>query len=104
MDGLLASRPVVEQALVPAGNILGLSKAYTPELLERARARSNALGAAPGHAALKNAILAIRATDAERRASDGQASAGDEGLVDRAKPTARLHGTDAYRRGGDAPR
>lgn len=44
---LLASRPVVGQAFVPARNILGLSKAYSPELLERACARPNALGAVP---------------------------------------------------------
>ena len=37
---LLAGRPVVEQAFVPARNILGLSKSYSPELLERARRRA----------------------------------------------------------------
>lgn len=100
VDRLLASRPVVEQAFVPARNILGLSKSYSPELLERACARSNALGAVPSYTALKNAILAIRAADAEARAS-GRPPEADGGPVDRAKSAGRLRGDDAYRRGGD---
>ncbi|WP_455135985.1 Mu transposase domain-containing protein [Thermophilibacter sp.] len=100
VDRLLASRPVVEQAFVPARNILGLSKAYSPGLLERACARSNALGAVPSYTALKNAILAIRATDAGARAS-GRPSGADGGPVDRAKSAGRLRDADAYRRGGD---
>lgn len=75
IDRLLASRPIVEQAFVPARNILGLSKAH-------------ALGAVPSYTSLKNTILAVRA------------AAGD-GLVDRAKSAGRLRGADAYRRGGD---
>lgn len=39
VDRLLDSRPIVEQAFVPARNILGLSKSYSPQLLERACAR-----------------------------------------------------------------
>ena len=97
---LLASRPVVGQAFVPARNILGLSKSYSPELLERACARSNALGAVPSYTALKNAILAIRAADAEARAS-GRPPEADGGPVDRAKSAGRLRGADADRRGGD---
>ena len=101
VDRLLASRPIVEQAFVPARNILGLSKSYSPELLERACARSNALGAAPSYTALKNAILAIRAANAEARGS-GRPPEADGGLVDRARSAGRLRGADAYRRGGDA--
>ena len=104
VDRLLDSRPVVEQAFVPARNILGLSKSYSPQLLERACARSNALGAVPSYTALKNAILAIRAADADGRASGRTPGApGGDGLVDRAKAAGRLRGADAYRRGGDAP-
>lgn len=104
VDRLLDSRPVVEQAFVSARNILGLSKSYSPQLLERACARSNALGAVPSYTALKNAILAIRAADADARASGRRPGAqGDGALVDRAKSAGRLRGADAYRRGGDAP-
>lgn len=92
MDRLLASRPVVEQAFVPARNILGFPKAYSPGLLERACARSNALGAVPSYTALKNAILAIRAS--------GRPPGADGGLVGRAKSAGRPRGSDAYRRGG----
>ena len=102
VDRLLASRPVVEQAFVPARNILGLSKSYSPQLLERACARANALGAVPSYTALKNAILAIRAADADARASG--CAAGPDGageLVDRAKSAGRLRGADAYKRGGE---
>ena len=102
VDRLLASRPVVERAFVPAGNMLGLSKSYSPELLERACARSNALGAVPSYTALKNAMLAIRAADAEARASGRPPEAGG-GPVDRAKSAGRLRGADAYR-GGRRPR
>ena len=103
VDRLLDSRPVVEQAFVPARNILGLSKSYSPQLLERACAKSNALGAVPSYTALKNAILAIRAADADERASGRTPGASDGGgLVDRAKSAGRLRGADAYRRGGGA--
>ena len=101
VDRLLASRPVVEQAFVPARNILGLSKTYSPGLLERACARSNALGAVPSYTSLKNAILAIRAADAAARASGRPPEAAGDGLVDRAKSAGRLRGADAYRRDGD---
>lgn len=101
-DRPLASRPVVEQAFVPARNMPGLSKSYSPELLGRACARSNALGAAPSYAAPKNAILAIRAADAEARASGRPPATGADGLVDRARSAGRLRGADAYGRGGDA--
>ncbi|MBM6907159.1 hypothetical protein [Collinsella intestinalis] len=95
-------RAALEQAFVPARNILGLSKAYSPQLLERACARSNALGAVPSYTALKNAVLAIRAADADTRAS-GRAPSSEQGgdPVDRAKSAGRLRGADAYRRGGD---
>ena len=103
VDRLLDSRPVVEQAFVPARNMLGLSKSCSPQLLERACAKSNALGAVPSYTAPKNAVLAIRAADADERASGRTPGASDGGgLVDRAKSAGRLRGADAYRRGGGA--
>lgn len=102
VDRLLASRPIVEQAFVPARNILGLSKTYSAQLLERACARSNALGASPSYTALKNAILAIKAADADARSSGRPPEpAGGGDLVDRAKTAGRLRGADAYKRGGE---
>lgn len=99
---VLSSRPVVEQSFVSCRNILGLSKAYAPALLERACARANALGALPSYTSLKNSILAMRAADADARAG-GKASPqpSPSGLVDRAKSSGRLRGADAYKRGGE---
>lgn len=101
---LLDSKLVVEQAFVPCRNILGLSKRYTPQLLEAACAQVNALGALPSHTGVKNAILSIKA-DSERRqaARAGAASpaAGSGQLVDRAAHAGRLRGADAYRRRED---
>ena len=77
---VLASRIIVEQAFVACRNILGLSKAHSPELLERACEQANATGALPSYTGVKNRILSIRASDAE--------AAG------------RTRGADAYRRGG----
>ena len=99
---VMDSRPIVEQSFVSCRNILGLSKTYTPALLERACAKMNAASALPSYTGLKNAILAIRAADAESRASGGAAAAAEPGeLVDRAKSAGRLRGADAYRRGGE---
>ncbi len=101
---VLDSRPVVEQAFVPCRNILGLSKRYTPRLLEAACAQVNALGALPSYTGVKNTILSIRA-DAERkqaaRASAASSAAGNEQLADRAAHAGRLRGADAYRRKED---
>lgn len=98
---VLDSRTVVEQAFVPCRNILGLSKRYTPQLLEAACAQANALGALPSYTGVKNAILSIKA-DAERRQAAGagaaSSAAGGERLVDRAAHAGRLRGADAYRR------
>ena len=91
------------EAFVSCRNILGLSKAYSPELLERACAQANAAGALPSYTGIKNRILSIRAADAEARALGAAANAGaDAGgaLVDRAKSAGRTRGADAYRRGG----
>lgn len=99
---LMASRPIVEQSFVACRNILGLSKAYSPELLERACAASNAAGSLPSYTAMKNSILAARAADAERRSLAGAPQAGPgAGVVDRAKSAGRVRGADAYRRGGE---
>lgn len=98
---VLDSRQVVEQAFVPCRNILGLSKRYTPQLLEAACAQVNALGALPSYTGVKNAVLSIKA-DSERRqaARAGAASpaAGGGQLVDRAAHAGRLRGAEAYRR------
>ena len=99
---VMASRPIVEQSFVACRNILGLSKTYAPELLERACAKANAAGALPSYTALKNAILAMKAADAEGRANGKPAPGAPSGeLVDRAKSAGRLRGADAYKRGGD---
>ena len=98
----MGSRSIVEQSFVSCRNILGLSKTYTPALLERACAKMNAASALPSYTGLKNAILAIKAADAESRAGGGRASLAEpEELVDRAKSAGRVRGADAYRRDGD---
>ena len=98
---VLDSRTVVEQAFVPCRNILGLSKRYTPQLLEAACAQVNALGALPSYTGVKNMILSIKA-DTERkqaaRASAAPSAASNGQLVDRAAHAGRLRGADAYRR------
>ena len=100
---VMGSRAIVEQSFVSCRNMLGLSKTYAPELLERACAKMNAAGALPSYTGLKNAILAMKAADAEARAAGRPAAqAAPGGLVDRAKSAGRLRGADAYRRGGDA--
>ena len=100
---VMGSRPVVEQTFVACRNILGLSKTYTPALLERACAKMNAASALPSYTGLKNAILAIRAADAMARADGrGAGTPGGSGdVVDRAKSAGRLRGADAYKRGGE---
>ena len=65
---VMESRSIVEQSFVACRNILGLSKTYTPALLERACAKMNAASALPSYTGLKNAILAMKAADAEARA------------------------------------
>lgn len=102
IDRVLASRSIVEQSFVSCRNILGLSKTYTPALLERACAKMNAASALPSYTGLKNAILAMKAADAEARANGKPVSqAAQGGLVDRAKSAGRLRGADAYKRGGE---
>ena len=102
IERVMASRAIVEQSFVACRNILGLSKTYTPALLERACAKMNASSALPSYTGLKNAILAMKAADAEARANGKAAQhATPEGLVDRAKSAGRLRGADAYKRGGE---
>lgn len=99
---VLASRAIVEQSFVSCRNILGLSKTYTPALLERACAKMSAASALPSYTGLKNAILAMKAADAEARANGKPVpKAAPGGLVDRAKSAGRLRGADAYKRGGE---
>jgi transposase len=94
---VIAGHRIVEQSFVKCRNILGLSKTYSPELLERACARCNELGAVPSYTGLKNSILAIRASDATARANGRPPSTGGD-LIDRAKGAGRTNGADAYRR------
>lgn len=83
-------------------SILGLSKTYAPALLERACAKLNAASALPSYTGLKNAILAIKSSDAEARAKGRPVEAASSAdLVDRAKSAGRLRGADAYKRGGE---
>ena len=73
-----------------------------PALLERACAKLNAASALPSYTGLKNAILAIKSSDAEERAKGRPVGAAGSGeLVDRAKSAGRLRGADAYKRGGE---
>lgn len=97
---IMASRPIVQQSFVACRNVLGLSKSYAPDLLERACARLIANGClVPSYTGVKNAILAIKAADAEARAKGAPPSAttGEE-LIDRAKSAGRVSGADAWRR------
>lgn len=101
---VLNSRQIVEQAFVPCRNILGLSKQYGPQLLERACAQANAIGAIPSYTSLKNAICALKAQDNYKHAVDTAQTvqlATEQHLVDRAKNAGRVRGADAYRRKGN---
>lgn len=99
---VMKSRSIVEQSFVACRNILGLSKTYTPALLERACAKMNAAATLPSYTGLKNAILAIKAVDAQTRANGGFiACTKSEELIDRAKSAGRLRGANAYKRGGE---
>ncbi len=95
---LIASHAIVEQSFVKCRNILGLSKTYSPELLERACGRCNELQATPSYTGLKNSILAIRASDARARSNGRAPSSGGTDVVDHAKGAGRTNGADAYRR------
>lgn len=83
IDRTLASRAIVEQSFVSCRNILGLSKTYTPALLERACAKMNAASALPSYTGLKNAILAMKAADADARAKGGPAPPAGSGRAGR---------------------
>lgn len=98
---VLESRPIVEQSFTSCRNILGLSKTYSPALLERACGRANSLGALASYTSLKNSILAMKAADAERGCCGRAPVGGSDKLVDRAKSAGRLRGAEAYRRGGE---
>lgn len=102
VERMLASRVIVQQAFVGCTNVLGLSKPHGADLLERACARIVAVeGAVPSYTAVKNAIAAIKAAEAEARAKGAAPASGpDDGeLVDRAKGAGRVSGADAWRRG-----
>lgn len=103
---VLAGKTVVEQAFVPCRNILGLSKSYTPALLERACSQLNAFSATPSYTALKHIIQSIKADEDSKKGVDGamkMARSNDAVLVDRADGAGRTRGADAYRREGGRP-
>lgn len=101
IDRIMRSRVIVEQSFVTCRNVLGLSKTYTPEFLERACTKLNALGALASYTSLKNAILAIKASDAQAGANGRAAASPDPNSPnDRAKSAGRVRGADAYKRGG----
>jgi hypothetical protein len=81
--------------------MLGLSKSYSPELLERACTRANAVGAVPSYTACKNSILSIKTADAGKRSRKAHGLDQPEVPIDRAKSAGLTRGVDAYRRGGD---
>lgn len=91
---LMDGRKVVQQSFVACRNILGLAKTYTPELLERACADLNRVGAEPNYGGAKARILALRAKDSEA-AELGKAVAPDEG--DEVVEYGLTRGADAYR-------
>lgn len=99
---MMDSRPVVQQSFVACRNVLGLSKSYAPDLLERAcESIVAAECAVPSYAAVKNRIQAIKAVDAKAKAADNAAAVpvGDGWeVVDRAKGAGRVQGADAWRR------
>ncbi|WP_283170801.1 IS21 family transposase [Curtanaerobium respiraculi] len=65
---VLAHHVIVEQGFVPCRNILGLSKRYGAQPLERACGRFVATpGAVPSYTGLRNAILAEKAAEKCRR-------------------------------------
>lgn len=72
---ILASRAIPEQAYVPCRNVLGLSKTYTPKLLECACERVNATCSAPSYTACKNAILAIRSAQSGKAEASARLAA-----------------------------
>lgn len=92
---LLASRAVVEQSFVPCRNVLGLSKQYGSQALERACAAANASGCLPSYTGLKNAILAARQAGGQAGAAP---SAPAPAPVDNAGHAGLTRGADAYRR------
>lgn len=97
---VLDSHAVVEQAFVRCRNILGLSKARSPELLERACERFADGPSVPSYTVLKDTIAELRAEGAQTRPT-GAPSAPDDGaaLVDRARTAGRTRGADAWKRG-----
>ena len=100
---MMDARPIVQQSFVACRNVLGLSKAYAPGLLERAcEGIVSTQCAVPSYTAVKNKILAIKAADAKASAEGSvhkSSSAHGAGIVDRAKNSGRVQGADAWKRG-----
>ena len=96
---LMDRTPIVQQSFTPVRNILGLSKTFSPELLERACARLNVTGMNPTYWGLKRDILALRAKDEEGASASDPSDAAE--AADEDEPAIGLtRGADAYRIGG----
>jgi transposase len=96
---LMDRTPIVQQSFTPVRNILGLSKTFSPELLERACARPDATGMNPTYWGLKRDILALRAKDEEGASISDPSDAAE--AADEDEPAIGLtRGADAYRIGG----
>jgi len=94
IDRVLASHVIVEQAFVPAANILGLAKGGRAELLERACERIVELGNIGSYTQIKNIMAAMKKTD------DVAKGIPVEAVSDGIGNTGRTRGADYYRRGG----
>ena len=91
---MMERHAIVEQSFVACRNVLGLSKTYSPALLEGACARLNATGTVATYAAVKAAMLAVR--------EEGAAPPARLEAADRTEGHGRVRGADAYRRKGGA--
>ena len=60
IEGVLTSRPIIEQSFVPCANILGLSKKGRSELLEMACARFSERGSVATYTQIKHLMEAIK--------------------------------------------
>jgi transposase len=94
IDGVLASRAIIEQAFVPCANILGLSKKGGSELLEAASARFLEYGTVATYTQLKHQMEAIKKSRETLPVPDD----GDIDEPDGDDTTGRTRGAGYYRR------
>ena len=96
IERVMAGRTIVEQSFVPCRNILGLSKTYTPELLERACVAPTPTGGEGEHADRRAFRHAHELPD---QGHGGQAARDDRRPLVRLPHVRGTHG-DAHRRRG----